>query len=58
MGRPLSVIPVVRVAPEIEQPEAALGRLLPLQPMHELFAAAFPDDPDPLTLHNLTRALA
>ena len=25
---------------------------------HELFAAAFPDDPDPLTLHNLTRALA
>lgn len=35
-----------------------LARLRQVPRYHELFAAAFPDEADPISLHNLTRALA
>jgi cytochrome c peroxidase len=35
-----------------------LARLREVPRYHELFAAAFPDEADPISLHNLTRALA
>ena len=35
-----------------------IARLREVPQYQQLFAAAFPDDADPLTLHNLTRALA
>jgi cytochrome c peroxidase len=35
-----------------------IARLREVPRYHELFAAAFPDEADPISLHNLTRALA
>lgn len=38
--------------------DVLLARLREVPRYHDLFERAFPDDDDPLTLHNLTRALA